>query len=214
MTHGCERMMPGLMDGEGACAEEAQGRRGAAGDGRACPVGPGRLAPCEALRLLAALVEGARVPVIAGDVARIAIWVPYGVLDDLPDCVAGLDLTPPAAGPPDASGAWSGTLLPMLREAERLLPEIFDGIGDVVAAPAGGYDIAITVSLAMHDRLALWTAGLDLVEHLIERAASPQPLPLTALEPGVPQELAGLVLGLYAAQARTTSKVPGHFSAA
>lgn len=214
MTHGRERMMPGLMDREDARGEEAGRRQGAARDGRTGPAGPSRPAPCEALRLLAALVEGARPPVIAGDVATIATWVPYGVLDDLPDCVAGLDPTPPAAGPPDASGAWSGSLLPMLREAERLLPEILDGIGDVSAAPAGGYDLIVTVNLAVHDRLALWAAGLDLVEHLVDCPAPPPALPLTALELGVPQEMAAIMLSLYAAQASPTPEAPGRLSAA
>lgn len=171
-------------------------------------------APCDALRLLACFLGGARPPVIAGDVGTVTTWVPLRVLDDLPGIVAGIaDPDATAAGPPDASGSWSGVLLPMLREAGRLLPDILDGIGAIEPYPAGGCYVTVTLALALHDRLALWGANLDLVTHLIEPIEARPPLPLTTIEPGVPQDMAGIIRDLYAAAPRPAPDAPGRTSA-
>lgn len=156
-------------------------------------------------RLLATLLVGADAPEVIGDTARLVSVVPLAFLDAYADWIAAYEAprAAPSRAVPDASGAWSGVLLPAQREAARLLVELFDliDIDTITPHPSGGYRMAITCPLAAHDRLALWGGCLDLVADLFD---DPPPDgsrlgPITALEPGVPQEMAGLILGLYGA---------------
>ena len=173
-----------------------------------------------ASRLLATLLVGADVPEVTGDTARLVSIVPLAFLDAYTDWIEAYQ-APRAAPPraaPDASGAWSGVLLPAQREAARLLVELFDliDIDTIAPHPSGGYRMAITCPLAAHDRLALWGASLDLLADLFD---DPPPdglglSPITALEAGVPQAMAGLVRDLYAAASRPAPEAPGHLSAA
>jgi hypothetical protein len=156
-------------------------------------------------RLLATLLVGADVPEVTGDTARLVSIVPLAFLDAYTNWIAAYQApraTPPRTVP-DASGAWSGILLPAQREAARLLVELFDliDIDTITPHPSGGYRMVIACPLAAHDRLALWGASLDLLADLFDAPADdgPDPDPITALEPGVPQEMAGLILGLYGA---------------
>ncbi|QRE78251.1 hypothetical protein [Methylobacterium aquaticum] len=165
-------------------------------------------------RLLATLLVGADVPEVTGDTARLVSTVPNGFLDAYMDWIAAYQ--PPRAAPrgaiSDASGAWSGVLLPAQREAARLLVELFDliDIDTITPHPSGGYRMVIACPLAAHDRLALWGASLDLLADLFDAPAgdSPDPDPITALEPGVPQEMAGLILGLYGEALGNASEIP------
>ena len=179
----------------------------------AASTGASQPSPCDLLRLLASILVGARPPVIAGGSATLTVWLPLQALDDLVDAVAEIVDPDTADGPPNASGAWSGVLLPMQREAARLLPEILDGIGAIEPYPPGGCDVTMTLALAVHDRLALWGASLDLVAHLIEPIEARPALPLTSLDPAVPQEMAAIILDLYA-QGRPTPESPDQLSAA
>jgi hypothetical protein len=172
--------------------------------------GGGMAAP----RLLATLLVGADVPEVTGDTARLVSIVPLAFLDAYTDWIAAYQ-APRAAPPravPDASGAWSGILLPAQREAARLLVELFDliDIDTITPHPSGGCRMAITCPLAAHDRLALWGGCLDLVADLFD---DPPPDgsglgPITALEPGVPQEMASLILGLYGEAPNPAPEIP------
>jgi len=169
-------------------------------------------------RLLATLLVGASVPEVTGDSARIVAIVPVTFLDVycswLDDRAAVPSSTPARA---HASGSWSGALLPVQREAGRLLVDLLPGFETVTPLPGGGLRVALACDLETHDRLTLWAAaGLDLVADLLEEpTAQPSGLnPVAALEPGIPQEMASFVLGLYGTASRPAPEAPDQASAA
>ena len=169
MAHGRARMTHGPADG---------GPTNAGREGMGAP------------RLLATLLVGADVPEVTGDTARLVSIVPLAFLDAYTDWIAAYQAprAAPSRAVPDASGAWSGVLLPAQREAARLLVEFLPLIEVIAPHPGGGFRIALTCELAAHDRLALWGASLDAIADLFDAPADdgPDPDPITALEPGVP----------------------------
>lgn len=171
----------------------------------------------DAVRLLATLLAGASAPTVTGEVARVETIVPATFLDTYCDWISAYHARRPAPSrpAPDASGAWSGVLLPAQREAARLLAELFNLFDLVAPLPAGGYRMLLGCPLATLDRAALWATSLDLIAPLFDDPPPGGPgSGLTAIEAGVPQALAGLVKDLYAAAPRPAPEAPGHLTAA
>ncbi len=195
MTRGCEGMTLGLVTGGQAHA----GRSGVT-----------------ALRLLATLMARACAPAVAGDVVRVDTIVPVSFLDAYLAWIraeGAAAAAPPPRTVPDLSGAWSGVLLPVQREAARLLADLFPAVEVITPLPAGGLRLTVVCTLAMHDRMALWYPCLGLIADAFKDPAADGagPAPITSLEPGVPQHLAGPVLDLYRA---ASPRAPGDSSAA
>ncbi|WP_145984816.1 hypothetical protein [Methylobacterium aquaticum] len=110
------------------------------------------------------------------------------------------------AGPIAAPYA-PGALAAAQREAARLLRAVFGCLQRIRPAPTGGLRLTFEWDNDLHDRVMVWGTALEdheILDEDDEDGADREPpdysLSRLALEPGVPQEMAGLVLGLYAVQ--------------
>lgn len=108
------------------------------------------------------------------------------------------------------------------REAARLLRAIMSCLLRAGPAPGGGLRLVFEWDDDLHDRAMVWGSAIEDCEILdeddedgadAERPDHP-PEDLTALDVGVPQDMAGLVLDLYAGASHPAPEVPGHLSTA